>query len=112
MINPIFDTGVFLIMLIVSIVLFFASNKSGILLLLLSTSMFFIVGIALVTGYDVVSFRTTTDGVTLFNETNYFIKNTVENGSTQWLGWTLLVFGLISTAKFLSDVGDKSKKFL
>ena len=113
MVNPIFDTGVFLLMLILSLVLFFASAKTGTLLLLPAAAMLLILGIVLVTGYDVVNYRLTTDNVSLtLNETNYFIKNTYTSGSTQWMGWVFLVLGLMAVGKFLMDITDKDKKIL
>lgn len=110
--NPIFDTGVFLVMLILAPLLFFSSLKAGTLLLLPATAIFLVLGLPLISGFDVVSYRLTTDGTTIFNETNYFIKNTMTAGSTQWLGWVFITFGFISGAKFLMDITDPSKKIL
>ena len=112
MVNPIFDTGVFLAMLILSFILFFSSLRLGTVLLIPAAAMFIILGLVLITGYDVVSYKIITDVGTNLNETNYFIKNTMENGSTQWMGWILLIFGFITSAKFVSDATDKNKPLL
>jgi|SRR6185437_2179932 len=108
MVNPVFDTGIFLGMLILAIYFLTASSKIGIVYLLLSTTMFIILGVILVTGYDVTFVNTTSDGHTTITQTSWFISNIQTNQSVQFFGYILLTLGFVSGVKFL--VGISSKK--
>lgn len=112
MANPVFDTGVFLIMLITALYILTTSNKIGVVFLLIATSLFVILGLVLITGNDVVFYTTTFDGVTLYNQTSYFIHNTQSGQSIQWLGYIFLALSIVSGMKFLIGVTDKSQKLL
>lgn len=102
-----FDTGIFLVMLILSVYILTASSKIGTLYLLLATSMFIILGIVLITGNNITFQNITSDGTTIINQTSYFITNTQANQSVQWMGYIFLTLGLISGMKFLINISDK-----
>lgn len=112
MVNPTFDTGVFLGMLILAIYFLTASSKIGIIYLLLSTTMFIILGVILVTGYDVTFVNTTSDGTTVITQTSWFITNIQTNQSVQFFGYMLLTLGFVSGVKFLVGVSSKKDPLL
>lgn len=59
MTNPVFDGGIFVILLIISIASLFIYRKIGVLLLIIPIVSFLILGLAVLTGEDVVFFKTT-----------------------------------------------------
>ena len=112
MVTPTFDTGVFLGLLILSIYFLTASSKIGIIYLLLSTTMFIILGVILVTGYDVTFVNQTTDGTTIITQTSWFITNIQTNQSVQFFGYVLLTLGFVSGVKFLVGISSKRDPLL
>lgn len=104
-----FDTGVFIGMLVLAIYFLTASSKIGSIYLLLSTTMFIMLGVILVTGYDVTFVNTTSDGHTLITQTSWFISNTQSNQTVQFFGYVLLTLGFVSGVKFLIAIASKNK---
>lgn len=112
MTSPVFDTGVFIVMLILGIYFLTAASKIGTMYLLLGTTMFIILGTALVTGYDVTFYNTTSDGNTTITQTSYFITNSQTTQNVQWMGYMLLTMGFVSGAKFLINISSKRDPLL
>jgi len=112
LVNPHFDAGILLVMLVVGFIPLSFYKKIGAILLVISVFSFSIIGVLILTGYDVLSYRVTTDGVLTFNETNYFIGNGSQpNGTGQlWMGFAFIMLAIIIGAVFL-DQAIKGKLF-
>jgi hypothetical protein len=105
MVNPTFDAGILLVMLVVGFLPISFYNKIGAIVLVVSVFSFLVTGILILTGYDVVSYKIITDGVTTFNETNYFIGNgSTPSGTGQlWMGFAFIILAIILGAVFLDQ---------
>ncbi len=90
------DSGLFILMLIISLLCFVLSIKYGTALLFITIILTLSLGIALIAGYDVVTVETTTVNEETFTTTKCLICN---NG--EWLGWSLFLFGMLSSMFFL-----------
>jgi hypothetical protein len=113
MVNPSFDSGILLVMLAVGFIPLSFYKKLGAILLVISVFSFSIIGVLILTGYDVVSFRTTTDGTNVFNETSYFIGNGSQPSGTGqlWMGFAFLILATIIGAVCL-DQATKGNLFI
>lgn len=105
MANPSFDSGILLVMIVIGFIPLAYYKKIGAVLLIISVFSFSIIGLMILSGYDVVSYRMTTDGVNTFNETNYFIGNGSQpNGTGQlWMGFAFVILAIIFGAVFLDQ---------
>lgn len=102
-----FDTGTFLILLGLGIFVLISFKTLGKLYLLAAAGIFILLGTVIIAGYDVVFVNTTSDGHTTLTQTSWFISNTMNNQSVQFMGYVLLILGLIAGVKFLVTVADK-----
>lgn len=110
MVNPTFDAGTFLILLVLGVISLFASIKLGAIFKLLGAIIFFTLGTILLAGYDVESMKMTTDGTTVINETNFLIGNTNAdpNHTASWLGYIFLIIGILASILFFIEIIPKS----
>lgn len=130
MTNPIFDAGIFCIMLLIGSFCLVLYKKIGAILLLISILTFFISGLVVVTGNDVAFYKTTNPvnmtitevnasktttityhNITPSNETTYLIgngklgvtNNAITGSGELILGYSLLVFSLVLAVVFLDQ---------
>lgn len=112
MLNHSFDAGIFLTLAILGFVAMLMAKQRGSILLLVSVVSFTVIGLLIITGYDVSSFTQVSDstGVTT-NQTTYFIGNgSAPNGVGQlWMGWIFITLSIVTAAMFLNALaqGDK-----
>ena len=123
--QPIFDAGVFVIMLLISFTCLFAYKKIGAVILVIPIISFLIAGLVIITGDDVAFYKytnpinetiTSTNGTmtttTTFhiisgsNETQYLIGNgqfPIFGTGQLWMGWSLLALSVIIGVIFLDQ---------
>ena len=133
MTQPIFDGGLFTILLIIGFTCIAFYRKVGALMLVVPIVAFVICGLVILTGDDVAFFKvtnpanvtvTTTNGtftttttyhmITPQNETNYLVGNgqfPIVGTGELILGYSLIVLGLILSVIFL-DMTVKGKLIL
>lgn len=90
------DGGLFILMLILSLICFVLSVKYGTTLLFITVILMLSLGVTLIAGYDV----TFTETTTINNDTFTTIKCLICNNG-EWLGWGLFLFGILSLMFFL-----------
>ena len=125
MTQPIFDGGIFSMMLIVAFACIAFYKKIGALMLLIPIIAFLIAGLVIVTGYDVAFVKTTiptnmtitevngskTTTITYHNqtptnETDYLIGNgsfPIKGTGELWMGYSFFVLALIFAVIFLDQ---------
>ena len=95
----------FLTMLVIGFIPISFYKKIGAIVLVVSVFSFAVVGILILSGHDVVSYRVTTDGTLIMNETSYFIgSGSTPSGSGQlWMGFAFVMLAIIFGAVFLDQ---------
>ena len=104
--QPQFDAGVFICMIIIGFACLVLYRKIGALLLVISILSFLVGGLLIVTGYDVVSFnQTVTSGGTI-NQTDWFIGNgefPITGTGQLWMGYSLILLSIVVAVIFLDQ---------
>ena len=99
-VEPAYDAGIFLSMIIIGFACLVLYRKIGALLLVVSVMAFLIGGLLIVTGYDVSSFSQTITSSEPkgINQTSYFIGNgsfPITGVGQLWLGYGLILLSIV-----------------
>lgn len=107
MVQNTFDAGIFLTLLTIGFICLLSHKKIGGISLIGSSVSFFIIGLLIITGYDVSSFTSNVDNTgSVVNSTAYFIGNGLQPTGTGQLvlGIIMMLLATISGVLFLHSM--------
>ena len=106
MVQPVFDAGIFLGMIVIGFACMVLYRKIGALLLVVSVLSFLVGGLIIVTGYDVASYTQTVTSSGIINQTSWLIGNgsfPVTGTGQIWMGYSLILLACVVGVIFLDQ---------